>query len=240
MSPNRRFSAANKKCFLAFCWFLCSCFHLVLFAFVRMLDLEDFSLKSANFLRSQTRCKFSFKIHGFEVWKIAQRSPSAGQTSWYFHFFPNKCKALTNGHQNEALEMPQMQPLSSGKSLSDIKLLQMTLKKVHRCSYIPQKKSGSKPVSFNDSGVLGAWKTSATSKHFVSSERFWNGSVWHKLPEEAWDKFRRLNKVPDKFLQYAAIVVGNHLTCLFCVFLVFLKFCLLAVLFRWPNRILFW
>ena len=65
----------------------------------------------------------------------------------------------------------------------------------------------------------------------MSSERFWNGSVWHKLPEEAWDKFRRLNKVPDKFLQYAAIVVGNHLTCLFCVFLVFLKFCLLAVLF---------
>ena len=73
-----------------------------------------------------------------------------------FIFFPNKCKALTNGHQNEALEMPQMQPLSSGKSLSDIKLLQMTLKKVHRCSYIPQKKSGSRPVSFNDSGVLGA------------------------------------------------------------------------------------
>lgn len=141
-------------------------------------------------------------------------------------FFPNKCKALTNGHQNAALEMPQMQPLSSGKSLSDIKLLQMTLKKVHRCSYIPQKKSGSKPVSFNDSGVLGAWKTSATSKHFVSSERFWNGSVWHKLPEEAWDKFRRLNKVPDKFLQHAAIVVGNHLTCLFCVFS-----CVLEILF---------
>lgn len=124
-----------------------------------------------------------------------------------------------------------MQPLSSGKSQSDINLLQMTLKKVHRSSYIPQKKSGSKPVSTNDSGVLGAWKNFSNIQAFCEFRNVLEdfGSVRHKLPEEAWDKFRRLNKVPDKFLQHAAIVVGNYLTCLFCVFLVFEKFCLLAV-----------
>ena len=121
-----------------------------------MLVLEDFFLKSANFLSLKQGVSFHSKSMGSRCGKLHKRIPSAGPTSWYVNFFSNTCKALTNGHQNAALEIPQMQSLSSGKSQSDIKLLQMTLKKVHRSSYIPQKKSGSKPVSTNDSGVLGA------------------------------------------------------------------------------------
>lgn len=53
---------------------------------VRMVDLENFFLKSVNV------CSVSFKIHDFEAWKIAQRSQVRVQLRGIFNFLPANAK----------------------------------------------------------------------------------------------------------------------------------------------------
>lgn len=96
---------------------------------------------------------------------------------------------------------------------------------IHRCSYIPQKKCGLNLFH------LTIQEGSRSLKHFnIQAFREFRkvleefGSVRHKFPEEAWDKFKKLSKVLDKFLQHVAIVVGNHRFVSFLFFLLFLFF----------------
>ena len=214
----------TQTIFFAFCWFLLPCFHVVLFVLLAIpcgwwiwrisfwsqwmyVRYHSRSMTSRRGkLHKGVKCGFNFEV--FSI--FCQQMQSVDK-------WESKCPPVD---ATDATVVIWQKFMGFQSIADDIRQTQ-----IHRCSYIPQKKCGLNLFH------LTIQEGSRSLKHFnIQAFREFRkvleefGSVRHKFPEEAWDKFKKLSKVLDKFLQHVAIVVGNHRFVSFLFFLLFLFF----------------